>query len=101
MFKPASIAFMYSTSDILNFLLYCYAVLCVLFSTSGPQTFWMPARHPNSRSYQRPRAGLLCVLKKTTRAPSLTFVYRYCYLFYLLRNIFAMWLMKLILLLHN
>jgi len=56
---------------------------------------------PTSRSYQRPRAGLLCILKKATRGLSLTFVYRYCYLFYLLRNIFVMWLMKLILLLHN
>jgi len=43
-----------------------------------------------------------CIEKKqkiTTPAPSLTFVY--CYLLYLLRNTFAMWLMKLILLLHN
>ena len=31
----------------------------------------------------------------------LWFAYRYCYLFYLLRNMFAMWLMKVILLLHN
>jgi len=38
---------------------------------------------------------------KKTRVPSHTFVYRYCYLFYLLRNKFAMWLVKLILLLHK
>ena len=37
----------------------------------------------------------------TTRAPSLTFVYRCCYLLYLVRNMFTMWLMKLILLLHD
>ena len=37
--------------------------------------------------------------KTTTRSLSLTFVY--CYLFYLLRHMFAMWLMKLVLLLHN
>jgi len=58
----------------------------------------------NSRSYRRSWGGLPCVLKnkkKTTRVPSLTFVYRCCYLFYLLRNMFAMRLIKLILLLHN
>jgi len=55
---------------------------------------------PNSRSYQRPRAGLLCVLKKkqqksmkATRALSLRFVYPCCYSFYLFRNMFEMWLM--------
>jgi len=48
---------------------------------------------PNSRSYQRPRAGLLCVLKKKQKSNtplSLRFVYRYCYLFYLFRNMFEM-----------
>jgi len=56
---------------------------------------------PNSRSYQRPRAGLFVYRKQkdTTRITSVTFAF--FYLFSLLVNMFAMWFMKLLLLLHN
>ena len=56
---------------------------------------------PNSRSYQCPRAGVVVYWKKakTTPIPLVTFVYSY--LFSLLGNVFAMWLMKLLRLLHR
>ena len=52
---------------------------------------------PNSRSYQRPRAGLVCVLKKNKNSRyNIHHVCVYSYSFTFLGNMFAVWLMKLL-----
>jgi len=65
--------------------------------SSGPHTFWMLGRIRDLVSVRGPDSF---VLKKRQNNNTRTITH-VCYLFYFFRNKFAMWLIKLILLLHN